>query len=273
MNKRLLTFPYLLWIIIFTVIPIGILLYYGLTIETDGIIKFSMNNLLKIASRENSKALGLACLLAFFSTLICLFLAYPLAIILAIKNVSKNSFILFILILPMWMNFLLRTYAWLTLIEKNGVINALLTWLRLPNVKIINTNGAIILGMVYNFLPFMILPIYNVLIKLDHSLIEASKDLGANKIQTFIKVILPLSLPGIISGITMVFVPAITTFVIPNLLGGAKIQLIGNIIEQEFTFSNNWHVGSSLSLILMILVIISMAIVSKYDKDGGTNIC
>ena len=163
---------------------------------------------------------------------------------------------------------MLRTLAWQTLLEKNGVINAVLSFLRLPELNIINTPYAIVLGMVYNFLPFMVLPIYNVLIKIDKDVINAARDLGANAVQVFTKVILPLSVPGIISGITMVFVPALTTFVISDILGGSKILLIGNVIEQEFTQSYNWHVGSGLSLVLMIFIIFSMALVSKYDKDG-----
>ena len=173
-------------------------------------------------------------LLSFLSTAICLILAYPLAMILSQKQVNQTSFIVLIFILPMWMNFLLRTLAWQTLLEKNGVINSVLSFLHLPALEIINTPYAIILGMVYNFLPFMVLPIYNVLIKIDRNVINAARDLGANSVQTFWKVIFPLSIPGVISGITMVFVPALTTFVISDLLGGGKILLIGNVIEQSF---------------------------------------
>ena len=177
----------------------------------------------------------------------------------------------FIFILPMWMNFLLRTLAWQTLLEKNGVINGILSFLHLPNIAIINTPWAIILGMVYNFLPFMILPIYNVMAKIDDNTINAAKDLGANNFQTLIHIWIPLSIPGIISGITMVFVPALTTFVISSLLGGSKILLIGNVIEQEFTKGSNWHLGSGLSLVLMIFILLSMALIAKYDKEGEGN--
>ena len=171
-------------------------------------------------------------------------------------------------ILPMWMNFLLRTLAWQTLLEKSGVLNGILSFLHLPQLNLINTPGAIILGMVYNFLPFMVLPIYNVLAKIDINVINAARDLGANGIQTFLKITLPLSFPGIASGITMVFVPALTTFVISTLLGGSKILLIGNVIEQEFTTASNWHLGSGLSLVLMVFVLLSMVISSFFDKDG-----
>ena len=162
----------------------------------------------------------------------------------------------------------MRTLAWQNLLEKNGVINVILDFLNLPALEIINTPYAIVLGMVYNFLPFMVLPIYNVLAKIDKDVIAAARDLGANNVQTFLRIILPLSVPGIISGITMVFVPALTTFVISDLLGGSKILLIGNVIEQEFKQGSNWHVGSGLSLVLMIFIIISMALIAKYDKDG-----
>ena len=220
---------------------------------------------------ENLKALGLALLLSFISTLICLVLAYPLAIILAEKNMNQTSFIVLIFILPMWMNFLLRTLAWQTLLEKNGVINSILNFIHLPEQSIINTPSAIVLGMVYNFLPFMVLPIYNVLSKIDKDVIHAARDLGANTAQTFFKIIMPLSIPGIISGITMVFVPSLTTFVISDLLGGSKILLIGNVIEQEFKQGSNWNVGSGLSLVLMLFIIASMALIAKYDKNGEGN--
>jgi len=206
--------------------------------------------------------------LSLIATVICLVLAYPLAMILSRLGVNQNSFIVLIFILPMWMNFLLRTLAWQTLLEKTGVINSILSFLHLPTLNIINTPYAIVLGMVYNFLPFMVLPIYNAIIKLDKDVINAARDLGANGAQTFTKVIFPLTLPGVISGITMVFIPALTTFVISNLLGGGKILLIGNVIEQEFTQASNWHLGSGLSTVMMLFIIISMILSSIFDKDA-----
>lgn len=264
-KKKLLTGPYLFWAVSFIIIPLFMILYYGLTNEKK---EFTLLNLAKITTPENLKALGLALLLSLVSTAICLILAYPLAMILASKSMNQTSFIVLIFILSMWMNFLLRTLAWQTLLEKNGVINSVLSFLHLPTQSMINTPSAIILGMVYNFLPFMVLPIYNVIVKIDKDVISAAKDLGANNVQTFLKIILPLTTPGIISGITMVFVPALTTFVISDLLGGSKILLIGNVIEQEFKQSSNWNVGSGLSLVLMIFIIASMALIAKYDKDG-----
>lgn len=263
--KRLLAGPYLFWSVSFIIIPLLMIFYYGLT-DKDG--AFTLLNIAKITTPENLKSLGLALLLSFVSTVICLLLAYPLAMILSNLGVNQSSFIVLIFILPMWMNFLLRTLAWQNLLEKNGVINVILDFLNLPALEIINTPYAIVLGMVYNFLPFMVLPIYNVLAKIDKDVIVAARDLGANNVQTFLRIILPLSVPGIISGITMVFVPALTTFVISDLLGGSKILLIGNVIEQEFKQGSNWHVGSGLSLVLMVFIIISMALIAKYDKDG-----
>lgn len=264
-HRKLLAGPYLFWAVSFVIIPLLMIVYYGLT-DKEG--RFTFSNLGMMTSQENLKALGLALLLSLISTLICLVLAYPLAMILSEKNMNQTSFIVLIFILPMWMNFLLRTLAWQTLLEKNGVINNILHFLHLPEQSLINTPGAIVLGMVYNFLPFMILPIYNVLAKIDRDVLYAARDLGANNLQTFFKITLPLSVPGVISGITMVFVPALTTFVISDLLGGSKILLIGNVIEQEFKQGSNWHTGSGLSLVLMIFIIASMALIAKYDKDG-----
>lgn len=242
--------------------------YYGLTDKTG---LFTLENIMAMGSVEHRKALLLSLLLSLISTLICLLLAYPLAMILSNMNVNQHSFIVFIFILPMWMNFLLRTLAWQTLLEKTGVINSVLSFLHLPSLNIINTPYAIVFGMVYNFLPFMVLPIYNVLVKIDDNVVNAARDLGANGFQTFFKVIFPLSLPGVISGITMVFVPALTTFVISNLLGGSKVLLIGNVIEQEFTQASNWHLGSGLSIVLMIFIIISMVVSTVFDKEGEGN--
>lgn len=265
MNKKLLAGPYLLWMAGFIVIPLLLIVFYGLTDKSGA---FTLANVLSIATPEHRKALWLSLELSFISTVICLALAYPLAMILRNRGVGQGSFIVFIFILPMWMNFLLRTLAWQTLLEKNGVINGILGLLHLPPQNLINTPGAIILGMVYNFLPFMVLPIYNVLCKIDDNTINAARDLGATPTQTLIRIWFPLSLPGVISGITMVFVPALTTFVISNLLGGSKILLIGNVIEQEFTRGSNWHLGAGLSLVLMVFILISMALIAKYDKNG-----
>ncbi len=264
-SKRLLSGPYLFWAVSFIIIPLLMIVYYGIT-DTTGAL--TAENIFAIFTPVNLKALGLSLLLSGISTIICLILAYPLAMILSNMKVNQTSFVVLIFILPMWMNFLLRTMAWQTLLESNGVINGILTFFGLPNIAIINTVYAIILGMVYNFLPFMVLPLFNVLSKIDKDVVYAAQDLGANWTQTFTKIILPLSIPGVISGITMVFVPSLTTFVISDILGGSKILLIGNVIEQEFKTSSDWNTGSGLSLVLMIFILFSMALINKYDKDG-----
>ena len=265
MSKKLLAAPYLLWMIGFTIIPLTLMVYYGFTDRSGA---FTLENILAIATAEHAKALWLSLALSLTATVVCLLLAFPLAMVLRSRGRGAGGVIVFIFILPMWMNFLLRTLAWQTLLEKNGVINGILSALHLPSQNLINTPGAIVLGMVYNFLPFMVLPIYNVLSKIDDNTINAARDLGANSLQTFLYVLLPLSVPGIISGITMVFVPALTTFVISSLLGGSKILLIGNVIEQEFTRGSNWNLGSGLSLVMMVFILLSMAMLAKYDKNG-----
>jgi len=265
-KARWLSFPYMIWMTGFIIIPLIVIIYYGLTNQDNN---FTLDNVALILDPMNLKALGQAFELSLVSTVICLLLAYPLAMILSKSKMNSTNFIVMIIILPMWMNFLLRTIAWQNILEKTGIINTVLKFFKLPAVNIINTPAAIILGMVYNFLPFMVLPIYNVMIKIDQDVINAARDLGANGVQTFLKIILPLSIPGVISGITMVFVPSLTTFVISAILGGNKIVLIGNVIEQQFRVGN-WHAGSGLSLVLMIFILISMAILSKYDKEGSS---
>lgn len=270
MNRKWFAAPYGIWAFFFILIPLFMLFYFGVTIETSNGITFSLDNLRKVFEPIYFKAFLRSIEYALLSTIICLLLAYPLAYILS-KSDSNKGVIIFIFILPMWMNFLLRTYAWLTILEtNNGVLNTVLRSLNLPTLKILGTPSAIVLGMVYNFLPFMVLPIYNTLCKIDRSVLEAAYDLGATTFQRFYKVILPLSIPGIISGITMVFMPAITTFVIPNLLGNGKINLIGNIIEQQFLKSYNWYFGASLSIVLMVFILISMGVLSRIDKNGET---
>ncbi len=270
-GKSLLSFPYSLWMGAFIIIPLLMIVYYGFSSNSGS--GFTFDNIKLISEPIYQKALGLSLELSFVSTIICLLIAYPLALILKNMKLKSNSFIVLIMILPMWMNFLLRTIAWLNILERNGIINSFLKALNLPTLNVINTPTAIVIGMVYNFLPFMILPIYNSLAKIDDNVINAARDLGANSFITFSKIIFPLSLPGVISGITMVFVPSLTTFVISNVLGGSKINLIGNLIEQKFQKENNWNAGSGLSLVLMIFILISMTFIAKYDKEGdSTNV-
>ena len=267
-NRKILAGPYLFWAMSFIIIPLLMILYYGLT-DKNG--SFTLNNLSQMTTPENLKALGLALLLSFISTLICLVLAYPLAMILAEKNMNQTSFIVLIFILPMWMNFMLRILAWRLLLSNNGIVNALFGLFGFGPVKMLNTPTAVVFGMVYDFLPFMILPIYNSIARIKPDVIEAAKDLGANSRIVLIRIIFPLTLSGVISGIVMVFVPALTSFVISDLLGGGKVLLIGNVIEQEFMQGSNWNLGSGLSVVLMIFVIASMAVMNIFDKDqGGT---
>ena len=265
LGSKLLAGPYVIWMLLFTVIPLGLIIYNGFT-NSDG--RFTFKYVAAIADPVNAKPLLLSFEMSLIVTVVCLLLAFPLAVILSKYSTDKNSFIVMIFILPMWMNFLLRTIAWQSLLEKTGVINQIIQWFGLPVQNMINTEGAVVLGMVYNYLPFMVLPVYNAYMKIHDDTFNAARDLGAGKVQIFRRITLPLILPGIVSGSTMVFVPALTTFVLSDLLGGAKVQLIGNIIEQEFTTASNWNLGAGLSLVLMVLVIGSMAIMSHYDKSG-----
>ncbi len=265
-TAHLMASPYIIWAAIFIVVPLCMVFYYGLT-DSHG--AFTFDNIATIAKPGYLKALRRSIVLALISTFVCFILAYPLGMILSSMKLERNTYIVTLFILPMWMNFLLRTLTWMTLLEGKGVINTILTSLHLPTLNIINTPSAIVLGMVYNFLPFMILPIFNSLSNIDENVINAARDLGANTFQTFLRITLPLSLPGIISGITMVFIPALTTFAISTMLGGSKILLIGNIIEQEFTQLYDWHLGSGLSIVLMIFIIVNMIVESLFDKEGG----
>ena len=268
MTKKLFSAPFIVFMICGTLIPACVIAYYGFTDRSGA---FTWTNVVAMATGQHSKALGLSLLLAFISTALCLLLAFPLGIILKGTKLGRKGFMIFVFILPMWMNFLLRTMAWQVLLEKNGIINGFLAAIGLPQLTIINTAAAVVLGMVYDYLPFMVLPIYNAIVKIDNHLIEAAYDLGAEKRTVLAKIIIPLSVPGIVSGVTMVFVPSLTTFAISNMLGGGKVNLIGNIIEQEFTASSNWNLGSGLSLVMMIFIVISMALIEKFDRNGEGN--
>ena len=266
-TSRLLTSPYIAWAVIFILVPLVLVFYYGFT-DANGAL--TLANIKAIAEPVHSKALLLAIALSVISTVICFLLAYPLGMILAKRRLSNQGIVITLFILPMWMNFLLRTLAWMTLLENKGVINGILELLHLPQLNIINTPGAIVLGMVYNFLPFMILPIYNSLSSIDDSVINAASDLGADAMQTFFRITLPLSVPGIISGVTMVFIPALTTFAISSMLGGSKILLIGNVIEQEFTLTYDWNLGSGLSIVLMLFIVVNMAVSAMAEKADSS---
>lgn len=268
LKNYLYTGPYLVWIAAFIVIPLLFVFYYGFT-DANG--NFTFKNISVFSKPEYYNALFLSILLAVICTVVCLLLAYPLALILRSFHMKKSSFIVFVFIMPMWMNFLLRTYAWQAILDINGVLDHLLKVMHLPYFNIINTPQAIVLGMVYDFLPFMVLPIYNVVTKIDENTINAARDLGADYLQTLRKVIIPLSIPGIASGIIMVFVPALTTFVISDILGGGKLLLIGNLVENKVK-ADNVNLGAGLSLVLMIFIVLNMLFTSKYDKSQGGNV-
>jgi spermidine/putrescine transport system permease protein len=257
--------------IIFIIVPLVLVLYYSLTVTVDGSVVFSLDNFAKVMHPLYLGVLLRSALLALVSTVICLVLGYPVAMILSARDLSRKNTLVMLFVIPMWMNFLLRTYAWLTLLERKGVINSILGTIGLPQIDILYTDAAVILGMVYNFLPFMVLPIYSVLSKIDKSLIEAAEDLGSDSVMVFLRVTLPLSLPGVVSGITMVFMPAVTTFIISKLLGGSQRPLIGNLIEDQFMRVYDWNFGSALSIIMMLMILASMALMSRYDKEeaGG----
>ena len=263
--KRLFAGPYILWMIGFTIIPLLLIVYYGLTTKSGA---FTLANVCSITTPEHMKALLLSLGLSLAATAICLLLSYPLALVLRRRGIGAGSFMVFVFILPMWMNFLLRTLAWQTLLEKNGVINGILSFLHLPNIAIINTPWAIILGMVYNFLPFMILPILSVLEKIDPKVIEAAQDLGANSFTVFRRVTFPLSLPGVLSGVTMVFIPSVSTFVISRLLGGGTQMMLGDLIEQQFLGgAYNPQLGAAIALVMMAIVVVCMLVMNRFG-DG-----
>lgn len=272
-HKSFLAYPYVLWSALFIVIPLILVFFFSFTVEVDNKMVFSLHNYERLINPIYVKVFIRSIILAGGSTIICLLVGYPVAYIISKAHVSKRNTLILLFILPMWMNFLLRTYAWVAILGKNGIINSFLGLFGIEPIGLLYTNFAILLGMVYNFLPFMVLPIYTSLSKMDNDLINAAKDLGANNFQVFTKVIFPLSMPGVVSGITMVFMPAVTTFAISRLLGGGKFMLLGDLIEQQFTVVGDWNFGSAISIFMMIVILLSMAVMSRFedesDKEGG----
>ena len=262
-NSKLLSAPYSIWVTVFIVLPMLLVAWFAFT---DGEGNFTLENLLSVGQYSNVflRSIWLGAL----ATAISLVLGYPLAYIIAKMAPKRQSVMVMLVMLPMWMNFLLRTYAWMTLLEDNGLINSALSAIGLPRVHMINTAGAVVLGMVYNYIPYMILPLYSVLTKIDQSVIEAAQDLGADDRKVFLRVVLPMSMPGVISGVTMVFVPAVSTFIISKMLGGGGNLLIGDLIEMQFLGSAyNPNLGSAISLVLMVIILICMGIMNQFD-DG-----
>ncbi len=266
MKSRAVATPFALWMGIFTVVPMAIVVWFAFTDEAGA---FTLANIVKIWEYAGTYVDSIW--MGALATLICLVLAYPIALSISRKSENMQRTMVMIVMLPMWMNFLLRTYAWMSLLENNGLINQFLRWIGVigPDaaLSMINTDGAVVLGMVYNFLPFMILPLYSVMAKMDNRVIEAAQDLGSNWWQVLRRVILPLSAPGIVSGVTMVFVPAVSTFVISKLLGGSMLMTIGDVIETMFVGDGcNYNVGAALSLILMVLMLICMSLMNRVDN-------
>ncbi|MDD6807959.1 MAG: ABC transporter permease [Oscillospiraceae bacterium] len=254
--------PYALWCVLFIVAPLIIVLYYALT-NSDG--NFTLDNIKHLSMYGDTIARSIY--FGLIATVICLFISYPLAYFISKTKASTQSVLIMMVMVPMWMNFLLRTYAIMVLFEDTGIINNILNALGISPVHLINTSGAVIFGMVYNYLPFMILPLYTAMTKLDYRLIEAARDLGANGFQTVKDVMIPLTKSGIISGITMVFVPSVSTFYISQKLGGGKYTLIGDIIEMQFQTAYNYNLGASISMLLMILILICLAVMNKFGED------
>ena len=255
--------PYALWMVMFTVVPLLFVCYFAFTTKSGD---FTTANITKIF--QYTPVLMDSLRLALYCTVLCLLIGYPAAYFMSSREMSRNKSLAVLILVPMWMNFLLRTYAMMTLFENNGVINTLLEALGLPKQKMIGTEGAVLVGMVYNFLTFMILPIYTVLKKIDSRVIEAAEDLGANPLRVVTRVVLPLSVPGVVSGITMVFMPAVTTFAVSRLMSSGNIYLMGDMIEEYFITMNNRNVGSAMSLVMMILILISIGLLRRVDPDG-----
>jgi len=262
-NKRkLFAYPYTVWMALFIVVPIILIIVYAFTSNKGG---FSFENFTHMSTFVPVFVRSFK--LAIIATVLCIIIAYPIAYIISRTGQRFQSICMLLIMLPMWMNSLLRTYAWVSILENTGLLNRLLQAVGLPTLSLINTEAAVVIGMIYNFLPFMILPIYSVLVKIDYNLIEAAQDLGANGTIVFRKVIFPLSLPGVLSGITMVFVPSVSTFVISKLLGGGSNMLLGDLIESQFLgTAYNPHLGSSIALVMMIIVMICMFVMNKFGE-------
>lgn len=275
MFKKTLSYPHLVWMVLFVIAPMFLIFLYAFTVTDDGgTLSFTLENFARFFEPMYIKILFNSVWIAFLSVVFCIILGYPAAKIIAdrdrrrIAMGKKATGLLMLFVMPMWMNVMLRLYAWLTILQPDGVLNSFLSLLGLPKLDIMYTQTAVVLGTVYDFIPFMIMPIYSVLIKIDDSVIEAAQDLGANKMRVFWKVILPLSLPGVVSGITMVFLPALTSFYISDFFSGGQFMLIGNLIEKNFKNPVGRNFGSALSIILMIFAFLSMHVMKIFNKSN-----
>lgn len=265
-----LVIPYIMWITLFLVVPMLLIVYYAFSspdMNEVVQIKFTLDHFKKFFDPVFVAVLIQSLKIAGITTVISLLIGYPLAFMISRLKERMQTLMILLITIPMWINMLIRTYAWISLLSDVGLINTFLAKFGLGPVKMLYTDFAVILGMVYNFLPFMILQIYTVLNRMDESLIEASYDLGANRVETFFRVVFPLSLSGVISGITLVFLPAVSTFVIPQFLGGGSYVLIGNLIENQFVQVGNWNFGSAISLIMAVIIMLSMHLAQRFDQD------
>ncbi|MBR5011929.1 MAG: ABC transporter permease [Clostridia bacterium] len=264
---RLMAAPHIVWSVLFIVAPLVFVLYYAFT---DASGNFTMSNILELFNRNYLIIFIRSGAFALVATAVCLLVAYPLAYAISRADAKKQKILIMLIMLPMWMNFLIRTYSIMAIIEDTGFINSILGYFGVKPVHMINTDAAVIFGMVYNYLPYMVLPIHTVLSKLDNRLIEASADLGCTPVQNFFKVVMPNSRSGVISGITMVFVPSVSTFYISQKLGGSTFDLIGDTIERQFQTAYNYNLGAAMSLVLMVIILVSMAIMNRYSDDEGS---
>jgi spermidine/putrescine transport system permease protein len=271
MRRKFFAYPYVAWMLLLILLPMLVIVFYAFTLTDGDSFRFTLTHMIKIFDMLNIKILLRSVWLSLLATAVCLVAAYPVAYILSRLSAGKTPFLYVLFVVPMWMNFLLRTYAWMILLDMNGLINRFLVMLGFGRIQLMYNVSAVVFGMIYNFLPFMILPIYTMLLKIPKELVEAAQDLGADEGRVFWRVVFPLSLPGVISGITMVFIPGITTFAISRLLGGAQFMLFGDLIENQFILLQDWHFGSALSLMMMVLVFICMGISNSFDKEtkGG----
>ena len=265
LRAKLISSPYVVWSALFIVAPLIFVVYYSFTNPSGD---FTIDNISALSKYAPTFLRSIW--FGIVATVICLLIAFPLAYIISQKTEKVQRTLVMLVMLPMWMSFLIRTYSWMALLQDTGIINSFLAKLGIDPIHMINTSGAVILGMVYNFLPYMIMPIYSVMAKLDYSMVEAAQDLGGNRLTVIKRCIIPMSMPGVISGITMVFVPSVSTFYISQKLGGGSFDLIGDVIERQFQQSYNYNLGASLSLVLMVLILICMAVTNRFsgDEDG-----
>ena len=262
--RKLAAAPHLVWSVLFIIAPLLFVAYYAFTDSTGA---FTLSNIAALTSENYRMTFLRSISYSLIATVICLIIAYPVAYIIARSRKHVQGTLIMLIMLPMWMNLLIRTYSWMAIIQDTGFLNEILSAIGLNKIHIINTPGAVILGMVYNYLPYMILPIYSVIVKIDHRLIEAAKDLGASSMQVLTKITMPLSISGIISGITMVFVPSISTFYISQKLGGGNYDMIGDAIERQFMSNYNYNLGAAMSFVLMILILLCMAVMNRFSDD------